>query len=192
MSVTRTVIPPAVLAVLLAAGCSSSEPALEKEALQEAGGGSASGEEGAPEPVYMDLVLDENTVDLAEGITYTLAGLERSVSSWDDTPYLGIDVTAANSSGEVFDPADVNIWVTTGPEGTEAEDVIDPDGGVGTDEGDGAASGPEFGATIPDGEEVTIRFGYALPAEEEKVEIRLQPWGLEGAPEVYLTGEIPR
>lgn len=182
----------AAAACVVVAGCAPSPEeeldALEQELLEEMEAGGFE----TPEPVYLDLDLEENVVEVAEGLTYTLGGFERGVSSWDDTPYLGFDITIANATGEVFDPAGVNVWVAAGPEGADAAAVVDPEGGVGREVGDGAAEGPAFGATVRDGEEVTVRFGYALEPEVERVEIRLQPWDVEGAPEVFVTGDVPR
>lgn len=190
----------AVLSLGLVACTSPEEEAAQEiekveEALDEAGLGG----NGELEPVYLDLDPEgTNTADLADGLSIAFADFERGVSSYEDTPFVGFDVTITNDTGDVFNPESVNFWYTVGAEGTDAQPVLDADQGVGTieeqsDEYSSQYSGEyaAFGATISDGEKVTIRFGYAMPEDEERLEIRLQPWDVEGAADVYLTGDIP-
>lgn len=147
-----------------------------------------------PEPSYLDLDPEtENTIDF-NGLEYTFSDFDRGVSTWgeEDTPYLGFDITVSNNTGETVDPGSgVNLWYAYGESGTEAEPVVDADNGIGTEE-EYSAEYQEFGATIADGDEVTLRFGYELPEEETRFEIRLQPWDIDGEADVFLTGEIPQ
>lgn len=179
----------AVAAVCATAACSSPEPA--DTAPSPAPTGDTAPGAATPTPVYRDLDLDTNEVELVDGLTYTVSDVARAVSERDGTPYVGFDVTVTNTTGAVHNPDSVNLHATYGPQGTATDVVIDPANGVGTADDSGAATGPEFGATIPHGEEVTVRWGYEVPPDVERVEIRIQPWDVDGAADAYLTGPVP-
>lgn len=184
-----------VISSVLLVACSSAEERASDELSEIEAQLEDLAQGGDPEPVYLDLDLDQvNRVDFENGVSYTFAGFERGVSTWADEtiPYLGFDVTLINNSGASVEPyGGVNLWYTYGDAGTEASPVVDAENGIGVEE-EYSAEYPEFGATVSDGDEVTLRFGYALPEDETRFEIRLQPWDIEGEGDVYLTGEIPQ
>jgi len=138
-----------------------------------------------PEPVYGELVVDgENSAPLTEDVHLAFEEFER-VEDANGEEALAFDVTLVNGSGEVFDPATFNVWVSYGSAGAEATDVP-----LERDE-HGVSVATDFGAPIPGGESVTVRQAYAVPAQEERVTVRVQPWDVPGAAEVYLQGDVP-
>lgn len=139
--------------------------------------------------VHLDLNPDENTVEVAPGVTYTLSDLSR-VHDANGDEALSMLVKVTNDSGDVFSTggtdSGVNVWVNYDAAGTSATDVpLERTA-------NGVATSSQFGAPIRDGGEAEILSGYAVPHASTEITVRLQVWDND-APmrNTYLTGEIP-
>lgn len=180
----RTTAAIAAVALLSSACSSPAQEAPPADVQEEIVDDFAGADSGEPEPQYLELdSAGDNSAEITPGLVVLLNAFERTQDASGE-PALAFDITISNDTGQTFDPAGLNFWVTQGAEGAEADDAV-----LEVDES-GAGSSAEFGSPIPDGQSATLTHGYSVDPDQEQVSIRIQPWGVEGAPEVFFTGTV--
>ncbi|XKK39085.1 hypothetical protein HFP72_32555 [Nocardiopsis sp. ARC36] len=168
-------------AVLVAGACSP-------PASQDEPGPAASGEPapfadaGEASSRVTGLNADFTTqAQLVEGLTAAVRNVERTTDD-KGAPALAFDLTLTNATGQPFDATRVAVFVFHGPDSREASPVI-----LESDES-GNGTIDHFDAQIPDGQETTVTYGFAVYPDHEQVLMEIVPEGSEG---LYFSGTVP-
>ena len=177
-NVVRTLVSAA--AVLSVGACSPSPPQEEQRPAASEPTPSASASESSSRVTGLD-PEGITQAQLAEGLTVAVENFERTRDAQGD-PALTFDLTLANATGRTFDATRVAVFGFHGPDTQEAPPTI-----LEFDE-NGSGRSAHFDEPLPDGEEVTLTYGFSVDPDHEQVLIAVEP---EGDEAVFFSGAVP-